>query len=326
MLILSGSSHPKFAAALAKELKAPLADRAISNFPDKTLRIKINADVKDKTVAIVQTMTHPAHDHLIELLLLADAAKSAKAKKIIAVIPYLAYSKQDQVFLPGEPLSVRVIAQVLSHTSIDEIITLDLHHPHIADFFTIPIHNLSFLPAIASHCEAAFGGRGNLVVVAPDEGAAMRARTVAEKLSLPLIIIDKHRSLTTGKVFISPKRSLLAVGQGDSLKDKSCLVIDDLIVTGATLIESAKFLKAGGAKQISVFATHGLLALQSRSLRARGRRPPAQSKRTAGLADGFAKFLSAGINSITISDSIPHQNLPPWIKTISLASLIASSL
>src|SRR3990167_6728346 len=163
MLVLSGFSHPQLAAALSKSLSAPLVHRTISRFSDQTFKIRINSNVKDKTVIIVQTLIRPVHDHLVELLLLADACKSADSKKIIAVIPYLAYSKQDQIFLSGEPLSARVIAQVLSSASIDEIIALDLHHDHIAKFFSVPIHNLSFLPTLISHCEVALGDRGNLV-------------------------------------------------------------------------------------------------------------------------------------------------------------------
>src|SRR3989338_715202 len=172
MFVLSGSSHPQLAAALAKSLSAPLVRRTISRFSDQTYKIRLNSDVKDKTVIIVQSLVHPVHDHLIELLLLADACKSAYSKKIIAAIPYLAYSKQDQIFLSGEPLSARVIAQVLSSTSIDEIITLDLHHDHIAKFFSVPIHNLSFLPALIHETN---------IVVAHDKGAVSRAKFVANR-------------------------------------------------------------------------------------------------------------------------------------------------
>jgi len=290
MFVLSGSSHPQLAAALAKSLSAPLVRRTISRFSDQTYKIRLNSDVKDKTVIIVQSLVHPVHDHLIELLLLADACKSAYSKKIIAAIPYLAYSKQDQIFLSGEPLSARVIAQVLSSTSIDEIITLDLHHDHIAKFFSVPIHNLSFLPALIHETN---------IVVAPDKGAVSRAKFVANRFHLPLIVIDKHRSLSTGKVNI--KRTVLAP-QGQSLTDKRYLIIDDLIVTGDTLVEAAKFLKAGGAKSVSVFATHGI------------------------FTNGYEKLHRAGINSITVSDSIPHRKLPSWIKTISTIPLLTEQI
>ena len=297
MLVLSGFSHPQLAAALSKSLSAPLVHRTISRFSDQTFKIRINSNVKDKTVIIVQTLIRPVHDHLVELLLLADACKSADSKKIIAVIPYLAYSKQDQIFLSGEPLSARVIAQVLSSASIDEIIALDLHHDHIAKFFSVPIHNLSFLPALIHETNT---------VVAPDKGAVSRARTVAEKLSLPLITIDKHRDLVTGKVSIKGiGRRDLAAQQGLSLKDlkgKNCLIVDDLIVTGATLAAAAKFLKSRGAQTVSVFATHGL------------------------FTNGFQKLRSSGINSITVSDSIPHKNLPSWIKTISIVPTLTGTI
>lgn len=307
MLILSGQSHPKLAVALATQLSCPLADRSISRFPNQTFKIRLNSDVKGKTVIIIQTLIHPVHDHLIELLLLADAAKSMAATKIIAVIPYLAYSKQDQIFLPGEPLSTRVIAQTLSHTSIDEIITLDLHHDHIAKFFSVPIHNLSFLPTLIDETK-----RNNLitnklnelisptttVVVAPDSGAVARAQSVADQLRLPLVTIDKHRDRFTGKVKIN-QRSRFSLNFASFA---NYIIIDDLIVTGDTLAETAKFLKSRGSRSISVFATHGL------------------------FTDGFTKFQSAGINSITISDSIPHKKLPSWVKTISIVPTLKNAI
>jgi len=308
MLVLSGSSHPKLAAALAKSLSAPLARRTISRFPDQTFRIRINSFVKRKTVVIVQTLVHPVHDHLIELLLLAAAAKSAGAKKIIAVIPYLAYSRQNKIFLPGEPLSARVIAQMLSAASIDEIITLDLHHSRIAKFFSVPIHNLSFLPTLIDKTissqlnpdsQLKTHNPQHYIVVAPDRGAASRARLVADRLKLPLLVINKHRDLNTGKISI--ERPGLAK-QGQALKQSHFLLVDDLIVTGDTLVEAAKFLKSRGAKSISIFATHGL------------------------FTNGFKKLRSAGINSITISDSVPHKNLPSWIKTISIAPLLSATI
>jgi len=233
MVILSGSSNLPLATKLAKELGVPRVKREIGKFPNGETKLRLLEDIKDQTVVIIQSLQTPVNDYLIELLLLADAARRAGAKKIISVIPWLGYSKQDKVFSPGEPLSAAVVARAISSAPIDKVFLMELHNLKEAEFFTLPTRHISFIDGFVD--ELSDKVNENSVVVSPDTGGNPRSDEFAKRLGLSVIYIDKKRHLVTGEV--------KALG-----------------TTGSTVVADSKYLRQHWAKSVTFCATHGIFA------------------------------------------------------------------
>lgn len=294
MIIFSLSSHPKLAEAVAKVSSYKLGKVSISQFPNGETRLKVETDVDNQEVAVVQSLSDPVDTNTIELLLMADALERAGAKEVKAVIPWLGYSLQDKVFRPGEPLAARVIADVISHAYIHKVVTFDLHNPSIAGFFSKPTDHVRLLPLFVEYVQKEMDCQ-NCVVVSPDFGGLKAARGFAEALKLPLRNINKHRDLETGTVE--------TVNMSGDVKGKICLVYDDVINTGSTVGEVAKFLKENGAKEVHFLVTHALLA-----------------------GDAKERLTDKAIDSVVVSDSIYHHDLPKKVKVISIAETIAQRI
>lgn len=270
MQIFSGSSNQDLAKAIAKAGEHGLGVVESSKFPNGEARVKVgNGDRHqgNSKAMIIQSLSAPVDEHLIEFCLLSDALSRDGYTNLVGVIPWLGYSKQDKVFLPGEPLSAKVIAQIIQTTKIKKLITFDLHNRAITGFFDIPIVEMSakrmFLkyfrekvnqinhkvpnlgPESANPAE-----RDEWVVVAPDEGAVKASAYFARELSVPIAYLDKRRDLKTGKVEV--------FGMSGEVAGKRVIIVDDMIVTGSTMMETAKYLKNKGAKQVTVAATHHL--------------------------------------------------------------------
>lgn len=293
MRILSGTSHPTLAHSLAECLSISMVEREIGQFPDGGIRLKVTGDVRGKTVVIVQSFQEPIGKHMLELLLLADATKNVGASNIIAIIPWLAYTKQDRAFLPGEPTSARVVAKIVSTGSFDRVFLVDLHSVAIKDFFHIPVTHLTFLDEFIVHLRSEISH--DAVVVAPDAGGVMRSTDAAQKLGVPMVRIEKERSRVTGAVTVLSKELPVA--------GKQCIIVDDLIETGATVSRVGRFLKDQGATEVIFCATHGL------------------------FTEGWTPILASGIDKLYVSDSVPIPvDAPPFVTVLPLAPVLARVL
>ncbi len=254
MQIFSGSSNKELADRIAKILGGEIGKVESSLFENGERRVRVEANGKG-SAALIQSLSEPVDSHLIEFCLLSDALNRSGFTNITGVVPWLGYSKQDKVFRPGEPLSAKVIAQIIQTTKIKKLITFDLHNRAITGFFDIPVVELSAKPTFLEYFEEKVKsekvkGISEFVVVAPDEGAVKSSAYFARELNLPIAYMDKRRDLNTGKVEV--------VSMSGEVKGKHVIIVDDMIVTGSTMMESAKYLKKQGAKSVSVAATHHL--------------------------------------------------------------------
>lgn len=251
MIVLSGSSHPVFGRQLAAQLSVSFGNIELGSFPNGERRVWIQTPVINDDVILVQSFSTPVDTHILEFSLLADAAERAGAKSITAVIPWMGYSLQDKVFRQGEPIAARVIADIVSGSRINRVMVMDLHSNSVAGFFSVPTTVLSSWDLFVDDVKK-YHGKEESVVVSPDFGGLKRAHVFAERLGVPLANIDKARDLHTGKV-----QAKFMVGE---VKGKICLVVDDVINTGSTVVETARLLKEHGAKKVVFYSTHALLA------------------------------------------------------------------
>jgi ribose-phosphate pyrophosphokinase len=294
-VVFSGSSNAPLASAIADELSLPLGKLEIIRFADSECRVRILEDVEDKVVFIIQSLANPVDENVMEFLLLADAIKRGEAKKVIAVVPYHGYARQDRIHRKGECLSAYVIAKLIESVGFDKIITVEMHNESIIGFFRIPIFHLQGSMAfehIASDIQ------GEMVVVTPDAGALKRAQKFAEVIGAPLALIEKKRDLDKPHTLLSMK----VVGD---IKGKTAIIIDDVIVTGGTLVNAAHLLKEKGAKQVIAAATH------------------------ADFVGGADKILKdAPLDQVWVTDTIyiPPDKKFSKLKVVPSAPLIASEM
>ncbi len=298
MQIFSGSSNQDLAKQIAKAGEFGLGIVESTQFENGERRVKVGDGGKhqgNSKAALIQSLSTPVDEHLIEFCLLSDALSRDGYTNLIGVIPWLGYSKQDKVFLPGESLAAKVVAQLIQTTKIKKLITFDLHNRAITGFFDIPVVELSAKPIFLEYFRKIVGE--DTIVVAPDEGAVKSSAYFARELSVPIAYMDKRRDLKTGKVEV--------VGMSGDVTGKSVIIVDDMIVTGSTMMETAKYLKSKGAKSVSVAATHHL------------------------YVDGAqAKLDESEIDEIVVSDTVecPKEIKSKKLKILSVATLIAEEL
>jgi len=294
MKLISGTSNLPLAQKIADQLGAPLLDVEITRFANGEKRVWVKDKIAGENVSLVQSFNSPVDENIVETLLIIDALERAGARHINLIIPWMGYSLQDKVFRDSEPIAARVIADLLSNSHAKRAVLLDLHNSSIPGFFSIPTQHLLALTPFAEYIRENFN-QNETIIVSPDFGGLKRARTLAELLGLELENIDKHRDLTTGKV--TPK------GVTGDVEGKICIIYDDVINTGGTVVEVAKFLKEKGAKEVHFLVTHGLFA-----------------------GDGLMKMEDPSIDSVVITNSIHHLNLPPKIRVIDVSKLLADSV
>jgi len=245
-LIVAASGTAQYAKQLSELLDIPWIESESGKFPNEELRVRVR-EVGETTI-LLGSLSHPVNTRIIEYLLTADALKRMGCRHIIGTLSWFAYSKQDKVFLPGEPLSAKVIATLLQDVSLKELITLDLHNPSIAGYFDIPVTNTSATHTFIDYLKSQ--DLKNTVVVAPDAGSIKNSTKVADQLNLPIVYAAKKRDLETGEVTVTE------INQ--DVSGKNVLIFDDMIASGSTLIEVATFLKKRGAEKIIVCCTHHL--------------------------------------------------------------------
>lgn len=251
VLVFTGNAHPQLALDIVQYLQIPLGKAIVSEFTNGETRVKINENVRGKDVFIIQSMCGRVNDSLMELLLMIDAVSRASAKTITAVVPYYGYAKQEKKTSGREPISAKLVANLINAARADRMVTIDLHAAAIQGFFDIPVDNLIFFPILVNYYKKSDLHKKELVVVSPDAGGVARARIFANKLQASLAIIFKRR--------LKPDQAEVIDLVGD-VKGKVAIIIDDMISTGGTLLEAEKTLKEYGVKKIFACATHPILA------------------------------------------------------------------
>ncbi len=293
--VFSGTAHPKFAAGMAKRLGGNLSKALVTRFSDGEIRVKLLENVRGKDVFLVQSISSPVNDSLMELLIMIDALRRASAKRITAVIPYFAYARQDRKDQPRVPITAKLVANLLTQAGSDRILTLDLHAGQIQGFFDIPLDHLYAVNTFVDYfLDKKIGD--SLVVVSPDVGGIKMARAYAKRLNAGLAIVDKRRN--------SPDSTEVVHILGD-VSGKSAVLVDDIIATGSSLIQAAKSLKKAGTKKVYAVVTHGVLS-----------------------GDVISKLEKSEIEKLFISDSIPlpKNKKSGKIKVVSVTSLFADAV
>ena len=295
LAIFSGNANPALAKDICKDLKVKLQDALVGRFSEGEIRVKINENVRGKDVFIVQPTCPPSNDNLMELLIMIDALRRASAKRITAVIPYFGYARQDRKDQPRVPITAKLVANLLTTSGADRILTMDLHAGQIQGFFDIPVDHLFSVGVFVDYFSKM--NIKDLVTVSPDVGSIKMARAYAKRVSAGLAIIDKRR--------VSPEKAEAMHIMGE-VEGKNVIIIDDLIATGSSLIEAVGALKKAKAKTIYAAITHGILS------------GPAIER--IDQCDGLEKLL--------ISDSIPlsAEKQHEKIHVLSVANLLAEAI
>ena len=250
MKILTGNSNKNLSSKISKYCKNKLVNSSIKKFSDGEIYIEINENIRGNSIFIIQSVSSPANDNLMELLLCIDALKRSSAKNITAVIPYFGYARQDRKVVPRTSISAKLVSNLIAKSGADRVVTVDLHSGQIQGFFDIPVDNLFATPIFARHIKKKINKK-NLICVAPDVGGTARARALGKMLNVGLAIVDKRRR--------SPGTSEVMNLIGN-VKGKTCIIVDDIIDSGGTIVNAAAALKKRGAKEVHVYVTHGVLS------------------------------------------------------------------
>ena len=247
--VFACNSNPELAAEIAKHLGVKLGDVNVTKFSDGEIGVSILESVRGKDVYIIQSTNDPVNDNLMELLILTDACKRASASSVTAVIPYYGYARQDRKAKPRDPITSKLVANMIVAAGIDRVMTMDLHADQEQGYFDIPVDHLIGMPIIVEHFQDE--NIKDLVVVSPDHGSVKRARSVAKPFNAPIAIIDKRRP--------EANKSEIMNVIGD-VNGKNCLIVDDMIDTAGTICNAAKALIDLGAKSVRAAATHAVLS------------------------------------------------------------------
>ncbi len=250
MKLLTGNSNKNLSKKIAKYLKSKLVNSSIKKFSDGEIYVEINENIRGNSIFIIQSVSSPANDSLMELLLCIDALKRSSAKNITAVIPYFGYARQDRKVVPRTSISAKLVSNLITKAGADRVVTVDLHAGQIQGFFDIPVDNLFGTPIFARHIRKNIKSK-NIICVAPDVGGTERARALGKLLDVGLAIVDKRRP--------APGKSQVMNVIGN-VKDKTCIIVDDIIDSGGTIVNAAKALEDRGAKEVYAYITHGVLS------------------------------------------------------------------
>ena len=288
MKLLTGNSNKNLSQKIAKFLKTKLVHSSIRKFSDGEIYIEIKENIRGNSIFIVQSVSSPANDNLMELLLCIDALKRSSAKNITAVIPYFGYARQDRKVAPRTSISAKLVSNLITKAGADRVVTVDLHAGQIQGFFDIPVDNLFATPIFARHVKKNIKGK-NLICVAPDVGGVERTRALARKLDIGIAIIDKRRP-APGK-----SQAMNVIG---NVKNKTCIIIDDIIDSGGTIVNAAEALINRGAKEVLVYITHGVLS-----------------------GEAVEKIKKSQIKNLVITDTIDNSDKLKKAKNIEVLSI-----
>jgi len=296
MKILSGTSNLLLSRSIARQLKLKLVNTNIKSFADGEIYVEINENIRGNSVFVIQSTSTPANDNLMELLLCIDALRRSSAKNITAVIPYFGYARQDRKVVPRTSISAKLVSNLITNAGASRIVTVDLHSGQIQGFFDIPVDNLFTTPLFARYIKKNLKNK-NLICVSPDVGGVQRTRGLATKINVDLAIIDKRR-LQPGK-----SQVMRIIG---NVQNKECIIVDDIIDSGGTIVNAVDALVREGAKNVYVFVTHAVLS-----------------------GEAISKIKKSKISKLIITDSIDNakkiKNVSK-IQVLSIAPLMAEAI
>ena len=296
MKILSGTSNLSLSRNIARQLKLKLVNTNIKTFADGEVYVEINENIRGNSVFVIQSTSTPANDNLMELLLCIDALRRSSAKNITAVIPYFGYARQDRKVVPRTSISAKLVSNLITNAGASRIVTVDLHSGQIQGFFDIPVDNLFTTPLFARYIKKNLKNK-NLICVSPDVGGVQRTRGLATKINVDLAIIDKRRP--------QPGKSQVMRIIGN-VQNKECIIVDDIIDSGGTIVNAVDALIREGAKSVYVFVTHAVLS-----------------------GEAINKIKKSKINKLIITDSIDNakkiKNVSK-IQVLSIAPLMAEAI
>ncbi len=296
MIIIGGNSNRPLADAISSYLGVPVAKASIRRFSDMEVFVEIMDNVRGEDVFVVQSTSYPANDNLMELLITIDALKRGSARRITAVIPYFGYARQDRKTGGRTPISAKLVANMITAAGANRVLTLELHAGQIQGFFDIPTDNLIVSPIFLPHMEKLFKPE-NTVMVSPDVGGVVRARSMAKKLNTDLAIIDKRREKAGSSEVMN------IIGEVDG---KDCILVDDIVDSAGTLCNAAVALKNAGAKSIHAYIVHGVLS-----------------------GGAVARVASSPLEKLVITDSIASTEairMCPNIEQLSIATLMGEAM
>jgi ribose-phosphate pyrophosphokinase len=248
--LVAGNSNPQLAAGIGAYLQTPMTKAVVRRFADMEIFVEIQENVRGADVFVIQSTSYPANDHVMELLIIVDALRRSSARRITAVVPYFGYARQDRKPGPRTPISAKLVANLITRAGVDRVMTLDLHAGQIQGFFDIPTDNLFASPVMVRDIKERFDLE-TLMVVSPDVGGVVRARGLAKRINAPLAIIDKRRE--------KPGESEVMNVIGD-VDGATCILVDDIVDSGGTLVNAADALLEHGAKAVYAYITHGVLS------------------------------------------------------------------
>jgi ribose-phosphate pyrophosphokinase len=295
-MVFTGNAHPKLAEDVARHLNMRLGRATVGRFSDGEVNVEIMENVRGKDVFVLQSTCEPTNDSLMEIMLIVDALRRASAGRITAAIPYFGYARQDRrVRSARVPITARVVADMLTVVGVKRVLTMDLHSDQIQGFFDIPVDNIYSTPILMGDIWKQ--NYDNLMVVSPDVGGVVRARAVAKRLECELAIIDKRR----------PKPNVAKVMNiiGD-VKDRTCLIMDDMVDTANTLCEAANALKANGARRVIAYCTHAVLS-----------------------GSAVERVNNSALDELVVTDTIPLRDearASSRIRQLSVANLMAETI
>ncbi len=296
MKIVSGNSNKQLAEAIGAYLGLPLVKATVKRFNDMEVFVEIQENVRGQDMFIVQSTSFPTNDNLMELLIIIDALRRASARRITAVIPYFGYARQDRKPGPRTPISAKLVANIIERAGADKVLTLDLHAGQIQGFFDIPTDNLFAGPVFVRDIKQ-HNNLANTIIVSPDVGGVVRARALAKRLDVPLAIVDKRRERA------GESEVMNVIGE---VSGKHCVMVDDIVDSGGTLVNAADALLAKGASEVSAYITHGVLS-----------------------GGAVSRITGSKLKNLVITDSIlPTEavRIAKNIRVISIAPLIGEAM
>ena len=294
--LVAGNSSPVLAKSIADGLELPLTKTVVRRFADMEIFVEIQENVRGSDAFVLQSTSYPANDHLMELLIITDALRRSSARRITAVIPYFGYARQDRKSGSRTPISAKLVANLITNAGVDRVMTLDLHAGQIQGFFDIPTDNLYAAPLMVRDIKDRFD-LTNVMVVSPDVGGVARARGLAKRINTPLAIVDKRRE--------RPGESEVMNVIGE-VEGYTCILVDDIVDSGGTLVNAADALIAHGAKEVYAYITHGVLS-----------------------GGAVTRITSSRLKELVITDSIQPTEAVRGaanIRTLSIAGLISEAI
>lgn len=298
IMLFSGNANPELAKAVAANLEIPLGKAHVDKFSDGETRVQVGENVRGADVYVVQSTSHPTNNHVMELLIMVDALKRASAGSITAVIPYYGYARQDRKVAPRTPITAKLVADLLQAAGVNRVVAVELHAGQIQGFFNIPFDNLYTTPILKQYLQENYGiMRKHVVTVSPDAGGVERARALSKRLGSSLAIIDKRRERANESEVMN------IIGE---VKDRYCLVFDDMIDTAGTLANAANALMSAGALGVAAVATHAVLS-----------------------GPAIARISAAPLLEVIVSDTIPLSEAAKAsgkFQVVSVAGLLAEAV